>query len=128
MRRTPANLVLMILLWSYLAPLLLVATELDLPACCRGRGGKHHCTCCMGRPGGDAAPGFHGQSPQCPCRLLGPAINGTEVAQVKKFFSIELPAAPLLAQAEPLSRPSSRRIRNSGRSPPPRSSNRIQET
>jgi hypothetical protein len=118
MRRAPANLVLTILLWSYLAPVFLVTTELDLPACCRSHGKHHGCTCCMGRHDADGASGFHANSPQCPCRLLGSVIHRAVAAEVRKVFSIQPPSSDLLAPTEAASNVFRDRIRNSGRGPP----------
>ena len=41
MRRLLAHLVLLTILWGYVAPAALGATEAELPPCCRGNG-KHH--------------------------------------------------------------------------------------
>ncbi len=117
MRRSPANLVLAILLWSYLAPVFLVATELDLPPCCRSHGKHHGCTCCMSRRGSDG-PGFHDNSPRCPCRLLGSVIHCITAAEVKKRFSIHPPSADFLVPFDAASNVFQDRIRLSGRGPP----------
>lgn len=117
MRRSPANLVLAILLWSYLAPVFLVTTELDLPACCRSHGKHHCCSCCMARHD-DGTPGFHANSPRCPCRLLGSVSHGSFFAEVRKFSSIQPPPAGFLAPIEAASGMFRDRIRNSGRAPP----------
>lgn len=118
MRRSLANLVLMVVLWGYVAPVVLGATELDLPACCRSHG-KHHCSMgCMGRQIGDAAPGFHENSPQCPYRLQGSVLYGSSVAEAKKFFSMALPDGDFVHHAEAASGISVSRIRKSGRGPP----------
>jgi hypothetical protein len=117
MRRSPANLVLTILLWSYLAPVFLVTTELDLPACCRSHG-KHHCTCCMARHDANGAPGLGTNSPRCPCHLLGSVIHASIAADVKKFFSIQPPSAEFFVPAEAASNVFRDRIHNSGRGPP----------
>ena len=118
MRRSPANLVLAILLWSYLAPVFLVTTELDLPACCRSHGKHHGCTCCMGRHNADDTPGFHANSPQCPCRLLGSVSHGSFFTEVRKFSSIQPPTRRFSAPIEAASSVFRDRIRNSGRAPP----------
>ena len=99
MRRSPANLVLAIFLWSYPAPVFLVTTELDLPPCCRSHGKHHGCTCCMARRNSDG-PGFHANSPRCPCRLLGSVIHGSVSAEVRNLFSIQPPSADFLAPTE----------------------------
>jgi hypothetical protein len=118
MRRALANLVLMVILWGYLAPAVLGATELDLPVCCRSHG-KHHCAMgCIGRSAGDSAPGFHRNSHPCPYRLQGSVLYGSCVAEVKKFFSMALPVRDLLRHAEAASGLSACRTRNSGRGPP----------
>src|ERR1700692_2605672 len=119
MRQTPANLVLTILLWSYLAPVFLVATELDLPVCCRSHGKHHGCTCCMAHRGDDGASGFlthgfHSNDPRCPCRLLGSVIHGTTAAEVKRY-SILPPSEDSLVPIEAASHVFHDRIRSSGR-------------
>jgi hypothetical protein len=118
MRRALANLVLMVILWGYVAPAVLGATELDLPSCCRSHGKHHGCTCCMSRSAGDAAPGFHQNSPQCPYRLQGSVLYGSCVAEVKKFFSMVLPARDIFLHSEAAFALSASRIRKSGRGPP----------
>jgi hypothetical protein len=120
MRRLLANLVLLVMLWGYLAPARLGATEAELPACCRGNG-KHHCSMAsmaqtsMAQPAGD---GFSANPPQCPYRLLGSMRNGSSVGEAKRFFSLALPAADLFAQRDSALCVSGARIRHSGRSPP----------
>ena len=118
MRRSLANLVLAILLWSYLAPVFLVTTELDLPTCCRSHGKHHGCTCCMGRHDADDTPEFHSNSPQCPCRLLGSIIHGSVAAEVRKFSFIQPGSADFLTPIEAAPNVFRDRIRNSGRGPP----------
>jgi hypothetical protein len=118
MRRSLANLVLMVILWGYVAPAVLGATELDLPVCCRSHGKHHGCTCCMGRSNGNAGPGFHQHSPQCPYRLQGSVLYASFVAETKKFFSMALPAEDHFVHAKAAAALSASLIRKSGRSPP----------
>ncbi len=118
MRRSLANLVLMVILWGYVAPAVLGATELDLPLCCRSHGKHHGCTCCMGRQTDDATPGFHSNSPQCPYRLQGSVLYRSCAAEAKKFFTMALPDGDFFAHTEAALGVSVSRIRKSGRGPP----------
>jgi hypothetical protein len=118
MRRSPANLVLTILLWSYLAPIFLVTTKLDLPACCRSHGKHHGCSCCMGRHDSDGTTGVRANCPQCACRLLGSVIQGPVAAEMRRWFSIQPPCAGFPAPIEAVSNIFRDRIRNSERGPP----------
>jgi hypothetical protein len=120
MRRTLAHLVLLVTLWSYVAPAALGASEADLPACCRGNG-KHHCMMSSMAQSSVAQPAgvaFSANSPQCPYRLLGSVLNRASVGEAKRFFSLDLPAADRFAHKDSARRTSGTRIRNSGRSPP----------
>jgi hypothetical protein len=117
MRRSLANLVLAVLLWSYITPVVLATTELDLPPCCRSHGKHHGCTCCMARRN-SAGPGFHDNSPRCPCRLPGAVVHAVNAAAVKKRISIQPPSADFLAPTEASSAVVHHRIGPSGRSPP----------
>jgi hypothetical protein len=108
----------MVILWGYVAPAVLGATELDLPVCCRSHG-KHHCAMgCMGRSAGDTAPGVHDNSHQCPYRVQGSVLYGSCAAEAKKFFSMALPVGDFFVHAETASGFSVSRIRKSGRGPP----------
>ncbi len=118
MKGSLAKLVLMVILWSYLAPAVLAATELDLPVCCRSHGKHHGCTCSMGRSVRSTTPGFHPNSPQCPYRLQGCVLYGSWLAVAKKFFATALPDEDFLVHAGSVSAFSVTRIRQSGRSPP----------
>jgi hypothetical protein len=117
MRRISANLVLLFWLWSYVAPVVLVTTEMDLPACCRSHG-KHHCSCCMAKSSGDAAPALRTNSPQCPCHLSPPVVNGSAATEAQTQYSQQLPSAKYVAQSEFDASASLIRTRHSGRSPP----------
>jgi hypothetical protein len=118
MQRSFAHLVLLVVFWSYAAPAVLAATELDLPPCCRSNGRHHRCMCCAMRSAGDASAGFRANSPQCPCRLQGIVITGSIAAVARGVFSLELPPASSLAPAAAISRVSAVRFRKSGRGPP----------
>jgi hypothetical protein len=94
-----ANLVLLVTLWGYVAPALPGSSEADLPACCRGNG-RHHCAIARMSRSDDGAPGFRANSPQCPYRLLGSVLSRWNVAAAEASFSLDSPAAELLAQHE----------------------------
>jgi hypothetical protein len=119
MRRLLANLVLMVILWSYAAPALLGPSQADLPACCRGRG-KHHCAMmdAMNRPD-DGSPAFRTNPPPCPYRQLGSVFNRYVAAVLgNSFSSITLPVADRFPSRVSARLASSLRIRNSVRGPP----------
>ncbi len=117
MRRSLANLVLVILLWGYITPVVLVTTEFDLPPCCRSHGKHHGCTCCMARRN-SAGPGFHDNSPRCPCHLLVSVIHSANAAEVEKRFSSQPPSVDFTAPIAAASAVFHDRIRTSGRDPP----------
>jgi hypothetical protein len=115
MRRIPAHFVLLVLVWGYVAPAALSATE-AVPACCRGNG-KHHCAMAsISNDGG--APGVRTNSPQCPYRLLGSLLNRSGVPEAKKSFPFKLPFSEFFASADRAFYVSGGEICNSGRSPP----------
>ena len=101
MRRILANLVLLMMLWGYVAPAALSATEADLPACCRGNG-KHHCSMASMARGDDAVPAVRANSPQCPYRLLGSVLKCTGVAEAHGSFYLELPDTDRFFKGTPL--------------------------
>jgi hypothetical protein len=112
-----ANLVLLVTLWGYMAPVALGPSEADLPACCRGMG-KHHCAMASMARSDDGAPGFRINSPQCPYRLLGSVLNRDTVAAAKESFSLEPPASTPFSRSDSARAVSILNIRNSGRGPP----------
>ena len=109
-----ANLVLLVTLWGYVAPVALGPSGADLPACCRGKG-KHHCAMARSE---DGAPGFHVNSPQCPYRLLRSVLSRCTLATTKESFSLELPAEDLFTRRDSARCSSGLGINNSGRGPP----------
>lgn len=115
--RRLANLVLLVTIWSYVAPLALRPSEADLPACCRGHG-IHHCAMAGMARSTDRSPTFRINSPQCPYRLLGSVVNRAVVATTVEPFSLETPAADLFTQHDGTHCVSRFQIRNSGRGPP----------
>jgi hypothetical protein len=117
-RRLLADLVLLVILWGYVAPAALGATEADLPACCRGNG-KHHCAMAsMANRGGGTAPVFRANSPQCPYRLLGSVLHRSAMGEARKLFSLVLSAKDFFPQIDSNFYVSGDQIRASGRSPP----------
>jgi hypothetical protein len=72
----------------------------------------------MARTGSDATTGFQTNSPQCPCRLMSPVVNGSGVAAAVESFSLELPAVDLIARRDKARFVSVARLRHSGRGPP----------
>ena len=118
MRRTLTNLVLIGMLWGYPAPAALRGSaEAELPACCRGNG-SHHCAMPgMARPS-SSSPGFNANSSQCPYRPLGSAQTNSNVGELERSFSPDLPATNLSTQWDFALRTSGVQIRNAGRGPP----------
>jgi hypothetical protein len=97
MRRTIAQLVLLVIAIGIFAPALLAAQlDLDAHACCR-RGGAHHCSM-----GSSATPGFHAAAARCPYRCATFAGPGaTLFAPPKPVASAGLlVSAVLVAHAE----------------------------
>jgi hypothetical protein len=118
MRRLLANLVLLVTLWGYVAPVALGTSEAELPACCRGNG-KHHCSMAgMAQADGDDSRHVSVNSPSCPYRWLGSVLDGSRVGEAPKTFSLDLPALDWFSQSDVFLRTSTFRIRNSGRGPP----------
>jgi hypothetical protein len=116
MRRLFANLVLLVILWGYVAPAALGATEAGLPDCCRANG-KHRCAMAS-MPNGGGASGFRANFPQCPYLLLGSVLNRSGVAEAKQSFALELPSSNFLPRTDSAFYVSGAEIRTSGRSPP----------
>jgi hypothetical protein len=116
--RPLANLVLLVILWSYAAPAALGATQADLPACCRNNG-KHHCAMAsMAGGSGGAAPAFRVNAPRCPYLQLGSVFSRHGVAEAGKSFSLGVPASDRFTPTDFAFHGSDDLIRTSERSPP----------
>jgi hypothetical protein len=117
-RRFLANIVLLLILWGYVSPAALGATEANMPVCCRGSG-KHHCVMAgMVNRSGSATPIFRANSPRCPYLLMGSLLNRSSVAEAAKSFSLAISAKKFILLMDSHLYVSGDLIRASGRSPP----------
>jgi hypothetical protein len=93
-----SQLVLLMLLWTVIAPALLSPSEADLPPCCRGRG-RHHCAMLamlQRLRADDSAPGFRSQTEPCSYRQLGSVLNGFAIGDATAARQpLHFVAAPL---------------------------------
>lgn len=118
MPRYAAKLVLLLLLWGCVAPALLVASDADLPACCRDKG-KHHCAMMAAYLKNDGSPSLRSQAPSCPYRNLGSIFSNSPVAEVRQEVrEAALNFCEQLRSVEAGFRAALLQLQNCGRSPP----------
>ena len=116
-----SQLVLLLLLWTVVAPALLGPSEADLPPCCRGRG-RHHCAMMamlQRLRADDSSPGFRKQPEPCSYRQLGSVLNGFAIGDATRANQpLIFAAAPLTSRAIALHAAASSVRYGSSRAPP----------
>lgn len=102
MRRIVASLALVLMAWSFSAPMALGLAGTAAAACCR-RNGKHHCASemsGMAALSADDLPSFRANSPDCPYRSQIATPTGVAHPQSPAVITLQTPSASVVAAVD----------------------------